>query len=191
MTLSPNGRARTALSLIAIVAGVSCGSGDRGSGAPTSPSSSGSAIRTDAALFALLTQTDAFARYTVFPNADEFTAGRLNGSEAHRPVIRVSLNATAAGALQNGRLPPGGTFPDGSIVFKEIKPTATASTTLYAVMVKDRANSLAGNGWLWAEYGPTGSVTFSISNRGSACISCHLREQGPGNDLVRTFERQR
>lgn len=191
MTLSPSGRARTALSLIAIVAGVSCGSGDGGSGAPTSPSSSGSAIRTDAALFALLTQADAFARYTVFPDADEFTAGRLNGSEAHRPVIRVSLNATAAGALQNGRLPSGGTFPDGSIVFKEIKSSATAPTSLYAVMVKDRANSLAGNGWLWAEYGPTGSVTFSISNRGSACTSCHLREQGPGNDLVRTFERQR
>lgn len=178
--------------LVASLAGASCGgSGDTASGTPTSPSSSGSAVRTDAALFALLTQADAFARYTVFPKADEFTAGRLNGSEAHRPVIRVSLNATAAGALQNGRLPSGGTFPDGSIVFKEIKSSATAPTTLYAVMVKDRANSLAGNGWLWAEYGPTGSVTFSISNRGSACTSCHLREQGPGNDLVRTFERQR
>ncbi len=180
------------LSLTSVVAGVSCGgSGDAGSGTPTSPSSPGSAIRTDAALFALVTQTDAFGRYTAFPNADEFTTGRLNGSEAHRPVIRVSLNATAAGALQNGRLPPGGTFPDGSIVFKEIKSSATAPATLYAVMVKDRANSLAGNGWLWAEYGPTGSVIISISNRGSACTSCHLREQGPGNDLVRTFERQR
>jgi len=180
------------LSLAAILTGASCGgSGDTASGTPTSPSSSGSGPRTDAALFALVTQTDAFGRYTVFPNADEFTSGRLNGSEAHRPVIRVSLNATAAGALQNGRLPPGGTFPDGSIVFKEIKSTATAPATLYAVMVKDRANSLAGNGWLWAEYGPTGSVIISISNRGSACTSCHLREQGPGNDLVRTFERQR
>ncbi len=178
--------------LVAVVAAVSCGgSGDAGSGTPTSPSSPGSAIRTDAALFALVTQTDAFSRYSAFPNADEFTTGRLNGSEAHRPVIRVSLNATAAGALQNGRLPPGGRFPDGSIVFKEIKSTAPASPTLYAVMVKDRANSLAGNGWLWAEYGPTGSVIISLSNRGSACTSCHLREQGPGNDLVRTFERQR
>ena len=180
------------LSLVVLLSGASCGgSGDTVSGTPTSPSSSGSAVRTDAAMFALVTQTDPFGRYTVFPNADEFTTGRLNGSEAHRPVIRVSLNAIAAGALQNGRLPSGGRFPDGSIVFKEIRPTATASPTLYAVMVKDSANSLAGNGWLWAEYGPTGSVTFSISNRGSACTSCHLREQGPGNDLVRTFERQR
>ena len=148
-------------------------------------------MRTDAALFALVAQTDPFGRYTVFPSADEFTTGRLDGSEAHRPVIRVSLNATAAGALQNGRLPSGARFPDGSIVFKEIKPTASASPTLYAVMVKDSANSLAGNGWLWAEYGPTGSVIFSISSRGSACTSCHQRDQGPRNDSVRTFERQR
>ena len=56
--------------------------------------------------------------------------------------------------------------------------------------MKDRGNPLAGDGWLWAEYGPTGSVTFSVSNRGSACTSCHRREQGPQNDFVRTFERQ-
>ncbi|MBA3298163.1 MAG: cytochrome P460 family protein [Acidobacteria bacterium] len=180
------------IALAAVVAGVSCGSsGGTASGTPTSPSPPGSSIRTDAGLFQLITQTDAFGRYTVFPNAEELTTGRLNGSEAHRPVMRVSLNGTAAGALQNGRLPSGARFPDGSIVFKEIRPSATASPTLYAVMVKDSANSLAGNGWLWAEYGPTGSVTFSVSNRGSACTSCHQREQGPPNDLVRSFERQR
>ena len=180
------------LAIVAVVTGVSCGKqGGTQSGTPTAPSAPSSGIRDDASLFRLISQTDAFGRYTVFPNAEEFTTGRLNGSEAHRPVIRVSLNATAAGALQNGRLASGARFPDGSIVFKEIRPSATASPTLYAVMVKDSANSLAGNGWLWAEYGPTGSVVFSVSNRGNACTSCHQREQGPQNDLVRSFERQR
>ncbi|MGH9383347.1 MAG: cytochrome P460 family protein [Vicinamibacterales bacterium] len=180
------------LTLVAVMTGGSCGNqGGTQSGAPTSPSTSRSAIRDDAALFRLIAQTDAFTRYTVFPNAEEFTTGRLNGSEAHRPVIRVSLNATAAGVLQNGRLPSGARFPDGSVVFKEIRPTATASPTLYAVMYKDSGNSLAGNGWLWAEYGPTGAVVISVTNRGSACTSCHQRELGPQNDLVRSFERQR
>jgi len=167
-----------------------CGSGGSAAGTPTAPTSSTTAVRDDAALFRLVSQTDPFSRYTVFPNAEEFTTGRLNGSEAHRPVIRVSLNSTAAAALQGGRLPANGRFPDGSIVFKEVKPSASAAATLYVVMVKDSANPLAGNGWLWAEYGPTGSTVFSINNRGSACTSCHLLERGPQNDLVRTFERQ-
>ena len=176
------------LAMVAVVTGLSCGNQ---SGTPTAPTATApTGIRDDASLFRLISQTDAFGRYTVFPNADEFTTGRLNGSEAHRPVIRVSLNAIAAGALQNGRLPSGARFPDGSIVFKEIRSSAAASPNLYAVMVKDGGNSLAGNGWLWAEYGPTGSVTFSLSNRGSACTSCHQREQGPQNDFVRSFERQ-
>lgn len=58
-------------------------------------------------------------------------------------------------------------------------------------MYKDTANPLAGGGWLWAEFSPTGTPLYSISNRGSACTGCHRRERGPLNDLVRTFERQR
>lgn len=171
-------------------AAVSCGKDASSPTAPTGTTTSGTAIRDDASLFRLVSQTDPFSRYSTFPNADEFTTGRLNGSEAHRPVIRVSLNATAAGALQSGRLPAGGRFPDGSVVFKEIKPSAAAAATVYAVMLKDSGSSMAGDGWLWAEYSPTGSVMFLINNRGSACTSCHQRERGPQNDLVRTFERQ-
>ena len=131
------------------------------------------------------------ASYTNFPDAEEFTVGRLNGSEAHRPVIRVRLNATARAALSSGRLSAGAQFPDGSIVIKELRPNAAAEPTLYAVMVKDSRNPRAGNGWLWAEYGITGSVTYSVDDGGRACTSCHLRERGPQNDLVRSFERQR
>ena len=167
-----------------------CGSGGSTTETPTGPTTSMTGVRDDAALFRLVSQTDPFSRYTVFPNAEEFTTGRLNGSEAHRPVIRVSLNATAAAALPGGRLPANGRFPDGSIVLKEVKPSASAATTLYVVMVKDSANSLAANGWLWAEYNPSGSTVFSVNSRGSACTSCHLRERGPQNDLVLTIERQ-
>jgi hypothetical protein len=157
----------------------------------TAPSASATGLRDDAALFRLITSTDPFTSYTAFPNAEELATGRLNGSEAHPSIVRVSLNATAAGALQNGRLAPGGSFPDGSIVFKEIRPVVGAAPTLYAVMVKDRGSDLSGNGWLWAEFTPAGSTVFSISRRGNGCTTCHQRDQGPVNDLVRTFERQR
>ena len=148
-------------------------------------------IRDDASLFQFVTRDDPFGAYRLFPNADEFATGRLNGSEAHRPVIRVSLNALAFGALVNGRLPAGSRFPNGSIVFKAIGPSAGAAPTLYAIMRKDDAGTLSGSGWQWAEYFPDGAVAYSINSRGNVCTSCHLREQGPQNDLVRTFERQR
>lgn len=179
---------RLTLAATAVAVAGACGGSQS---TPTSASSAAaSALRDDASLFRLVSQTDPFARYTLLPNAEEFATGRLNGSEAHRPVIRVSFNAVAAGVLQGGRLPSGATFPAGSIVFKEIKPNATAAATLYAVMIKDTGNPLAGDGWLWAEYGPSGSVTYSVNSRGAACISCHRREQGPRNDLIRSFERQ-
>lgn len=174
--------------LVAATAAGSCSSPSTLSGPTTDV---GSAVRNDAELFRLFTVTDPQAAYAVFPNAEPFTTGRLNGSEAHRPVIRVLLNATAAGALVDGRLAPGARFPDGSIIVKEIRSSATTSPTLYAVMLKDRTNPLAGSGWLWAEYGLSGSVAYPVSSRGGACTSCHLRENGPDNDLVRTFERQR
>ena len=147
-------------------------------------------ITTDAELFALVTQIEPFASYTLFPNADEITAGRLNGSNAHRPLVRTSLNETALGALQNGKLPSGTSFPDGSVVFKEVR-TDNGATVTYAVMYKSRDSRLAGNGWLWAELNPNGTVGYSVTNRGGACTGCHSLERGPQNDFVRTFERQR
>jgi hypothetical protein len=123
---------------------------DGGNRAPAGPSAA-DGIRDSAALFQLITQTDPFTAYTLFPNVEEFTEGRLNGSEAHRPIVRVSVNARALGVLQGGRLPTGAQFPDGSIILKEVRPRADAPATLYAVMYKDGGNALAGHGWLWAE----------------------------------------
>ncbi len=72
-------------------------------------------------------------------------------------------------------------------MFKEIRASQSAMPNVYAL---DQANPLAGGGWLWAEYGPTGSVVYSVTNRGAGCVGCHLLGSGPQNDLVRTFERQ-
>jgi len=146
-------------------------------------------ISSDAALFNLVTQTEPFGSYTPFPSLAGTSAGILSGSSAHQPQIRVSLNATARGALQNGRLPSQSAFPEGSIVFKEVL-TSSGATSILAVMYKNENNSLAGNGWLWAEYRPGGGTQYSVNNRGGACTGCHSLDLGPRNDFVRSFERQ-
>lgn len=129
------------------------------------------------------------AQYAPFPGVDSVTAGSLNGSSAHRPLVRVRINARAEDALVNGFLPSGGSFPDGAVILKEILDSGGVS--LLAVMKKDRRNELSAGGWLWAEYEPDGAVFISVTARGSGCIGCHMREDGPRNDLVRTFERRR
>ena len=145
-------------------------------------------ISTDEQLITLINQTEPFATYTLFPRADSVTQGTLNGSHAHQPLVRVSMNAKAISALPNDTLPAGSSFPDGSIIFKEIRMNGQAA--LFAVIYKDRSNALAANGWLWAEYSPTGNVVYSLTRSGGGCIGCHSFEQGPQNDFVRTFERQ-
>lgn len=185
-------RCRRLCALAVLLVAASCSGSNNSSSTPTAPSpDANTGIRDNASLFRLISQTEPFAGYTLFPNAEEFTEGRLNGSEAHRPIVRVSLNARAAGAMQNGRLPAGAQFPTGSVIFKEVRPRTDAPTTTYAVMYREGGNALAGDGWVWAEFSPSGATEYSVSNRGGACTSCHQREQGPRNDLVRTFERQR
>ena len=194
------------ITLLFIVPFVSCGTSQEPVGAPSAPQAviappgaptpspaptpMVTEIASDADLFAFVTRTEPFSTYRLFPNADELVRGTLNGSSAHRPLVRTSLNATALGALQNGRLPNGTSFPNGSIIFKEVR-TDGGTTVTYAIMYKSPLNQLAGSGWLWAELSPTGTVGYSVSNRGAGCTGCHALERGVLNDLVRTFERQR
>jgi hypothetical protein len=114
--------------------------------------------------------------------------GTLSGSNAHRPLVRVSMNSVSLSALQGDTLPAGASFPKGSIIFKQI--IQNGETILYALIYKDPNNSLSAGGWLWAELYPDGRVAYSISNKGAGCVGCHSLEEGFGNDLVRTFERQ-
>ena len=147
-----------------------------------------SPIASDAELFEFVTRTEPFSSFALFPDCDSVTSGTLNGSTAHQPFVRVSMNALAFGALQNGSLPPGTEFPDGSVIFKQIM--MNGQTVLYAVIFKDKRSPLSANGWLWAEFHPDGATAFSVTGRGSGCTGCHAREEGPQHDFVRTFERQ-
>jgi hypothetical protein len=138
----------------------------------------------DASLWRALTVDDPFSGYGLFPGVDEVSTGRIEGAGAH-PRARVTINATAARVLENGKLPAGRSFPNGSIIFKEV-----TGQGVYAVMRKHSGGPVSGSGWAWAEFRTNGSVIYSTSNRGGGCISCHSLQKGIENDLVRTFERQ-
>lgn len=121
--------------------------------------------------------------YSYYTGTQTITEG-LSGAHG---FIKVRLNAKAVSALDStGKLPPGGVFPNGSVIVKEMYSSLSGGLNLYAIMKKEPGNENAGSGWLWGEYKPGGDVVFSVGKKGNGCISCH---SDPVNrDLVRTFD---
>lgn len=85
----------------------------------------------------------------------------------------VRYNAHAATQLDAaGKVRAGASFPDSSIIVKELSDGAAVG--VYAVMMKLRGSASAGfDGWVWAEFTGDGTSKYSTSGRGGACSSCH------------------
>lgn len=149
------------------------------------PSPTPNTFSDDEGLFQLISREEPYQSYQLFPGTDEISSGRLDGAGAH-PRARVRLNTPAIQSLTNGKLPAGSRFRSGSVIVKEVLGN---SPTILAVMRRTEG-ATSGAGWQWAEFRLDGSVIYSVNARGGACIACHSRQQGPQNDLVRTFERQ-
>lgn len=99
--------------------------------------------------------------------------------------FKLKFNQTALNALgTDGKLPAGQTFPDGSVIVKEIY--SGGSVTLYAVMKKDPKSKFASNKWVWGEYKPDGNVVIGVNKEGKDCVSCHT--SGITRDLTRSFD---
>ena len=91
-------------------------------------------------------------------------------TESHALVRYNALAATQLDAA--GKVRAGASFPDSSIIVKELSNGTTITT--YAVMMKLRGSASAGfDGWIWAEFGPNAAVKYPTGGRGAACSSCH------------------
>jgi len=107
---------------------------------------------------------------------------------AHNPFFRMRYNATALNAMtDNGKLPVGASFPDGSLIVKELYNAQTGALKLLAVMEKSSSNSLSAENWLWAEYEPDGKVAYSIHKKGEGCTGCHSTDARDYNRVFNLF----
>ncbi len=119
--------------------------------------------------------------FTYFDNGD-LLAG---ASPIPHGSFKLRFNAIAYAALDTtGKLPVGATFPNGSLIVKEI--FNGADITLLAIMKKNPSSEYAANGWMWAEIKPERDVSFSLQEKGDACVGCH--NGSPNRDLTRTFD---
>jgi hypothetical protein len=113
------------------------------------------------------------------------TLYRLSSAQsAHNPYFKVRFNTIAYAALtDNGRLPAGGSFPQGSVVVSELYENNPGYIKLMAVMKKSNSPN-AVNGWLWSEMLYDGSTAYSVAKKGGECVNCHSNNS---RDQVRVF----
>lgn len=123
------------------------------------------------------------AGFTYYKN--DTTVHASSPQSAHAAFFRVRFNNIAYAALtDSGKLPPGGSFPTGSLIVKELHTDSTAGNILaYAVMEKQPSDTNTANGWLWAEYLSPTSGTL-LKSKGSICTNCHSTNS---RDMVRVF----
>jgi hypothetical protein len=152
---------RTSLMLVALI-----GCADSSPDATSAPTSAGI---TDAELSTLARATTGWTYYRNRPD----TLLRSTQSGHSEARLRTRYNAKAAAQLDpTGKVRAGASFPDSSLVVKELIIGSTLSR--YAVMYKLRGSANAGSGgWLWAYYAPNGTAQIAITARGQACVGCH------------------
>jgi hypothetical protein len=104
----------------------------------------------------------------------------------HKTFILVRFNDVALNVIgPDGKLQPGKSFPDESIIVNEIYQKKGGKPDRIAVMIKRPKDINSESGWLWTEFKTDGSAKVSAADKGSQCVSCHA---GQGNkDLVLTF----
>ncbi len=122
----------------------------------------------------------------VFYKADPIVK-ESSPQSAHNNYFRVKYNAIAYAALTDtGKLPIGGSFPEGSLVVKELYDNLTGDIQLLAVMKKTNSDN-AAQGWEWAEYKTNGDVIYGITKKGEACTSCHSTDARDYNRIFNIF----
>ena len=123
----------------------------------------------DKALYDSCKNADAFTYYQNLPNTV------YSGANGPHGPFKLKFNKIAYAALtDNGKLPVGQQFPNGSLIVKEVQADG-----LYALMYKKEGS------WLWAEITANGDADYSVNKDPSVCTSCH--SQSGQRDLVVSF----
>lgn len=125
---------------------------------------------TDKELYDLSIDTSGFVWYKNSSSLLDKSAG----SGHPQPFLRTRYNLIAAGKLDsNGKIMTGATFPEGSLIVKELYDNTT-TIGRYAILYKKTESADAdAKGWVWGYINSDGTVAESASKKGKSCISCH------------------
>ena len=138
-------------------------------------------IVSDATLFNLAQNVSSFTYYK--NKTDTLVADQ---SSPHRPFVRIRFNPKATSVMNDSADNLlSASFPDESMIVKEIFNQKGGSLVSYAIMYKLRNAANNGEEWIWSEVSSDGNVITPAEFKGDQCVGCHL--SGINSDLVKTF----
>ena len=138
----------------------------------------------DKQLFDMAKETAGFAWYK---NSDTLL-NKSSGSGHGEPFLRTRYNSIATTMLDSSKkIISGSTFPDGSLVVKELFDKST-DIGRYAILYKKASDASAdATGWVWGYINANGTVAEPASNKGSACRSCHSQTNNIDLNLMNIY----
>ena len=96
------------------------------------------------------------------------------GSGHAKPFLRTRYNTVAATQLDStGKIMAGASFPEGSVIVKELFDNSTTIGRYAVLYKKSNSPEADARGWVWGYINADGSVAESSANKGSACRGCH------------------
>lgn len=127
------------------------------------------------------------AGFTWFKNSDVLL-NKSSGSAHAQSFLRTRYNSTAATKLDGaGRIMNGVSFPEGSLIVKEMFESTT-NLVRYAILYKKSDSPDAdARGWVWGYINADGVIVESASKKGSSCISCHSQNGNIDYMLMNKF----
>jgi hypothetical protein len=130
-------------------------------------------ISIDTELYKMAKSTTGF---TWYKNSSTYL-DRSDGSGHSQPYLRTRYNTMAASMLDaNGKIISGSTFPEGSLIVKELVDN-DYNLDQYAILYKKSSEKYAdARGWVWGYIAADGKVRASATQKGSSCSACHLQE---------------
>jgi len=116
-----------------------------------------------------------------------YSTDTIQARGPHVPFIMVRFNPTAKAVLnEDNKIELGQTFPEGSIIVKEIYNTKGGDLVRQYVMMKKPNDPNAATNWIWSAYSASNAVEQSVTLKGVGCFECH--SIAPHRDGVKMFD---
>lgn len=124
----------------------------------------------DAQMYEMGRNSNGFAWYK--NSSEQLSSSGLTGHT--EPTQRTRYNMIATTMLNSEfKIMDGITFPEGSLIVKELYKDNGNLSTLAMLYKKPSAPEADADGWVWGYFNEKGNIRAAASEKGAQCRSCH------------------